>query len=405
MKNKLFLILAVLLLLVYRAEAIGITPGRTTFNFEPNLRKTVQFSVINSEHKDMGVLITVRGDLKQYITLNEAYSEFTSKEESKSFSYEISLPDKFDNPGLYEGEIVAVEVPNNFSEKGTFVWVSLAVISQLHVYVPYPGKFLEASVDIVPGEEIVFFVPVVSRGKLDIVSAKGVIDIYSGDKRVKTLETQETEVKSLERKELFVRWKPDIAPGTYKAKASVFYDNQVAYAEKEFNVGELALSLLDVYVKDFQLGGIAKFNALVENKWSQELKDAFLEVLVYNNEDEVMADFKSQTYNIPALSKAEMVAFWDTAGVKAGMYDGKVILNFGKMIERPVKLQITQDEIIVVGATGRVITKEKGKFSTQNLLIGAVIVLIGVNIVWFVIIRRLTRKKEAKKQRGVEKVK
>lgn len=384
------------------AAALGITPGRTTINFEPGLKKEISFSVINSEHKDMAVLLTVRGELNQSVVLNEVYTEFSSREETKTLTYEISLPENFEKPGLHEAEIVALELPKDFRTKGTFVGATLAVISQVHVYAPYPGKYLETEVNIIPGEETTFFVPVISRGKLDIASVKAIVDVSSGNEKIATLETGETDLKSLERKELFAKWKSTVPPGSYKAKVSVFYDNQVAYAEKEFTLGELALSLLDVYVKDFQLGGIAKFTALVENTWGKKLEDVFLNIVVYNQEGEVMADVKSATYALPALSKSEMVAYWDTAGVKEGTYDGKILLNYGKITERPVKIKVSSDEILIIGTTGKVITKGGGRLSVQNLLIGAVFFLIAVNIAWFVVIRRMLKKKEAKRERGVE---
>ncbi len=397
------MVLGILFFLLFsEVDALGITPGRTTMNFEPHLKKEISFSVINSEHKEMAVLFTVRGELNQSIALHEVYAEFSSREESKSFSYLVELPERFEKPGLHEGEIVVLEFPKEFRSRGTFVGATLAVIHQVHVYVPYPGKYVEVDVNIIPGEETLFFIPVISRGKLDIGSVKAIVDIYSGDVKVATLESDETSIKSLERKELFAKWKG--SPGSYKAKVSVFYDNEVVYAEKEFSVGELVLELLEIYVKDFQLGGIAKFNALVENKWGQELKDVYLQIVVYNKENEVMADFKSANYAIPGLSKAEMVAYWDTVGVREGNYDGKIILNYGKLLERPVKIQVGQDEILIIGATGRVITREKGRFSVQNLLIGAVVVLIVVNIIWFVVIRRMLRRKERKKEKGVEHV-
>lgn len=387
-------------LIIQNVSALGITPGRTTINFEPGLSQDVSFSIVNTEHKDMGVVFTVRGELAQYITLNKAFEEFSSGEESKSFTYSVNLPQSFDKPGLYEGEIVALELPSNFKEQGTFVGATVAVISQLHVYVPYPNKYVEAEINVIDsGNEINFIIPVVNRGKLDIVNAKAIIDIYTVlNEKVATFETQSISLASLERSDLFAQWIPNVNPGRYLAVATIIYDNERTVVQKEFNVGELILEILEVNVRDFRLGEIAKFNALIENKWSESLKDVYLNILVYNNEGEIMADFKSPTYNLEALSKSEMVAYWDTGGVHEGTYDGKLSLKYGeKSIDRTVQLRISEDSLEVVGLTGKVVVRGAGgKLNVNNLLLVAVGVLIVANIIWFVIIKKVLKKRKGK---------
>lgn len=154
------------------------------------------------------------------------------------------------------------------------------------------------------------------------------------------------------------------------------------------------LEILEVNVNNFQLGEIAKFEALVENKWSSDLKEVFLNILVYNNDNEIMADFKSPTYDIPGLSQSQMIAYWDTAGVKAGTYDGKLILKYGeKSTDKNVEMKISDDSIEIVGLTGRVIVKGKGGFNINNILIILVVFLIIVNIIWFAIVKRMLKKK------------
>ncbi len=399
--NKLFLlpIIALLLLIIFlkTISAIGITPGRTTINFEPGLNKEVSFSVINSEHKDMSVVFTIRGDLADYIALDQAYAEFSSEEELKSFSYTIKLPQKFEKPGKYEAEIMVLEMPKDIEMEGATVGATVGVVTQLYIYVPYPNKYAEAEVNVVEsGGKTIFLIPVINRGKLDIVNAKATIDIYSGtEEKVATIESGSESILSLERKELVAEWERDVNPGRYKAVVTLRYDNEVTTILKEFNVGEMFLEILEIIVRDFQLGEIAKFNALVENKWSSDLKEVYLNILVYNNEGETMADFKSPTYDISGLSKSEMVAYWDTGGVHKGTYDGKLILKYGeKSTDRNIQMKITDNSIEVVGLTGHVIVKGGGTFSLQNILIIAVVFLIIVNIVWFVIIKKIMKRKK-----------
>ena len=398
MKRILIFILVSLLIVltIQNVSAIGITPGRTTINFEPGLHKEVPFSIINSENKDMSVVFTVKGDLAESITLNQAYAEFLSSEDSKSFTYVVDLPQAIEKPGLYEVEIVALEMPKDIKEKGTFVGATVSVATQLHIYVPYPDKYLEAEINVVESEgKEIFFIPVVNRGKLDIVSAKAIIDIYTSlNEKVATVESNTDSLLSLERKELTAEWEFNVAPGRYLAKVTVIYDNEVFEVEKEFNVGEKFLEILEINIRDFELGGIAKFDALVENKWSSDLKEIYLNIIVYNYDGEIMADFKSPNSDIGALSKSEIVAYWDTAGVHEGTYDGKIILKYGeKSTERNIQMKITENSIEVIGLTGQVVVVKKGTFNINNILIILVIFLILANIFWFVVIKRMRKGK------------
>ncbi|HIH63312.1 MAG: hypothetical protein QT05_C0015G0003 [archaeon GW2011_AR13] len=397
MGNK-YLILGLLVILIMQnISAIGITPGRTTIDFEPNLQREIAFTVINSENKDMMVVFMVRGNLSEYITLSQNHAEFTKDEISKSFTYSINLPSKISTPGKHEVEIVALEIPTDTKEKGSFVGATVAVISQLHIYVPYPNKYAEASINILESEDKkIFRIPVINRGKLDIANLRAIIDIYNGlGEKITSLETETETLNSLQMKELAAEWDTNVNPGKYSAIISVIYDNQVITLEKEFKVGEKVLEILEININDFELGGIAKFNALVENKWSEELKDVYLNIIIYNNEGEVMADFNSLNYNIGSQSKSEMIAYWDTVGVEKGTYDGKIFLKYGtESTEKEVQMKITENSIEVIGLTGHVVVKKAGTFNLNNILLILVIFLILVNVVWFVIVKNLLKKKK-----------
>jgi hypothetical protein len=108
-----------------------------------------------------------------------------------------------------------------------------------------------------------------------------------------------------------------------------------------------------------------------------------------------MADFKSPTYDIGGLSKIEMVAYWDTAGVHEGKYDGKLMLRYGeKSTERNIEMKISQNNIEVVGFTGHVVRGESKGFNLQNILLIAVAVLIIANIAWFLMIRKILKRRK-----------
>ena len=83
----------------------------------------------------------------------------------------------------------------------------------------------------------------------------------------------------MQRKELVAEWLPDVNPGKYLAIATIRYDDQVLTIEKEFNVGQMLLEIKELKVNNFALGEIAKFEALVENRWSEQLEDIYLTLI------------------------------------------------------------------------------------------------------------------------------
>ncbi|MEM0465642.1 MAG: hypothetical protein QXW97_03000 [Candidatus Pacearchaeota archaeon] len=387
-----------LLFLLPDISSIGITPGRTTINYEKGYNKNSTFSILNSEHKNMKVLLTVQGELNKSITLYDALVEFLPSDESKQFTFNLKI-DKDLEPGLHTAEIVALEVPDLAGGK-SYVGATVAVISQIHVYVPYPGKYVDADLNLLDGEQngtSTFIIPVVNRGKIGIGEVRAIIDIYSPlNEKVASIETDYRSLDAGQRTELSAKWFVNVSAGNYLAKFTVFYDGESRSFEKQISIGKQILSIESILVNNFHLGEIAKLQILVENRWSQELKDVYANLLVYNKENQVMADVKSSQEIIPALSKKELIAYWDTVGVDVGEYNGKLMVKYGeKSTDKNLILKIKEDslDIIGVGFAIRPNISNKG-MSLTFILIVLIVILILVNLAWFVFFKRMTSKKK-----------
>ncbi|MBU1135889.1 MAG: hypothetical protein KJ559_00045 [Nanoarchaeota archaeon] len=391
-----------IVLLLQNVSGLGITPGRTTIDFKDGLEKEVEFSVLNNEHKNMQVLLMVQGELNQSVELFDNLVDFMPSEESKQFKYKIKLSSEISkNPGLHTAEIVAFEIPKQ-TEEGTYVGATLAVISQIYVYVPCPGKCIDAELNVLDAEQnstITFIVPIINRGKLGIGDARALIDIYTGlNEKIGTIETDSLPIESGARTELSARWFADVNSGNYIAKVSVFYDGESKSFEKQFSIGKNMLSIESILVNEFNLGEIAKLRILIENKWNKELKDVFANLVVFNHENQVMADIKSATENIPSLSKTELVAYWDTIGVEEGEYDGKLIVKYEKKsADKNLLLKISENNLDITGV-GYAIKGNQGKgIDLTMILLIIVIILLVVNLSWFVFFRRIMARKNKQK--------
>lgn len=391
-KKIYFMFVLIFMLIIPCVMGLGITPARTTVNFEPNLEKEVSFSVINSEAKDLNLVVSVQGELAEYVSLSETSFSMSSTQDSKEVLYNVNLPSEL-SPGLHTAEIMVLQSPESKDLSETYIEATLAVITQLYIYVPYPGKYAEADLSVFNLDDgnVQFVIPVISRGEFDLTSVKANIDIFTSlNEKVATINTNEIEILSKERKEVTALWDTtNINAGPYRVVATLIYDEQTLKLERNFNVGKKRLSIESIEVNDFTLGDIAKFEILVKNEWGENMSDVYVQMLVRNN-GEFIGDFKSPNYEIESLDKILMTAFWDTKGVKAGTYDSSLLLHYDLLIdEQDLQLEVNENSINIIGL-GYVISERGSVFDENRLLtylIIGVILLILINIGWFFVLR------------------
>lgn len=397
MNNKLIVgIVALFIVLSVNVWAIGITPGKTTLDFAPNSQQDVTFKVLNNEKKDMDVLLYIgEGDLSNIVTLYDNIVSFKAEETEKEFRYTVNFPSNIETPGDHEIQVVALEIPKGTSGNN-FVGATAAVATILKIRVPYPGKYAKIELtasDAKVGEEMTFVVPVWNLGTEDIINAQASIDILGPtNEKIITLTTEKKGFKSKNKGELVAKWEADVNPGKYFAVATLTYDGKTARAEKIFALGDLFIDIVDINVKDFNLGEVAKFNILVENKWNEIVTNVVPEIIISDKNGNEVASFKGAGVNVDSLSKAELNAYWDTEGVNEGTYDGKAVLYYeGKTTEKQLKTDVSLNGIKVsfLGQTAQAV--RGGGIGRNSILVTLVILLIIINIGWFIYIKRMKR--------------
>jgi len=399
MKGKLLLVVISIVMLVIITNfvgAIGITPGRTTMDFSPNVQSldsSAQFTVVNTDAKDMNVAFTIEGELKDYITLDSEVVSFSKDEKQKSFSYRVQLSENAGlDPGLHTADIVVVELPEDIDNPGMVVKATVSVVTQLYVFVLYPGKHLEASLDIVDKDgKVYFYIPLISRGNETINSVSGEIIIYENGKKVENFATNDVSLEASEKKELTSVW-TDPGEGNYKAVAEIDYDGQKETIEKEFSIGE-DLGVIGVSVDNFLLGDIAKIKILVQNKLERVVKEVFANLEVFDSDLNEIEDLNSEHYEIPAKSNKEMVVYWDTEKLQEGIYDSELRIDYDEdFINKKFKIEVSENSMEFKGV-GFVISEQgSGRpkfFSFLYIIIGA---LVLINLGWLVWCLRNKRK-------------
>jgi len=400
MNNKTILWVFVLLISVYIVSAIGVSPGRTTINFKPNLEQDVEFTIFNNENKDMNVVFYVEGELNSSVVLYESIAEFSSRDASKKFKYKVKLPNEIKKPGAHDINIVAREVPISKAGGATSVGATAAVVTQLRILAPYPGKFLEASIRVSEtdlGKPVTFIIPINHLGTETIVRAEGIVDIIGPtNEKIDTIKTEVVSIEPGKSIQLKAVWDSSkVKAGKYLAKLSVAYDGDVANAETVFSLGGVLIDVLDVYVKDFKLGQIARFNVLVENKYSEDINDVFASLDILNEKGDLVTSIKSANEAIKSGAKEELTIFWDTAGVKEGTYDATLKIHYlDKVTEKQLKAIVGLNSIKIdfVGATARAISVESG-LKNNSIMMFVIFVLVIVNVAWFVYFKRRDKKR------------
>ncbi|MDD5086166.1 MAG: hypothetical protein PHV16_00250 [Candidatus Nanoarchaeia archaeon] len=349
MKIKIILIFILIALFANQTYALGIAPSHYDVVFQPNLEKNVQLKIINNVGKDVDVVIYAEGELSEYITINNPSVSISKDEEFKIVSYNLKLPQNFENKGVLEANIIAREIPKG-SKGETSVSANLAVVSKLRVNVPYKGKYAEIKLFVTnfkQNEQSNFAVEVRNLGTEDIIEAYAIINIYDpSNNKVATVTSNKVSINSKEKDILIANWVPNVNSGNYRAVATLMYDNLNTQDEKPFTVGTLSLDILSITVDSFTLGGIAKFDIIVENNWNENIPNVFAETSVKDEKGKTYTQFKTASVDIPSFNSQELNAYWDTAKVIPGSYKLNVELNYlGRKTEKIFDIMVDYDKI------------------------------------------------------------
>ena len=394
MIKKLFLLIVLVILLTSGVFALGVTPGRTTLNFEPGIEKEFSFSIINSESKDIGLSIVIDGDLSKYVTLSESDFEMSAEETDKKINCKINLPFSLE-PGRHSAKIFVLE--KGVAAGGKInIGAVVGVITELVIFVPYPGKYLEVGINTIGPDEdggITFVLPVVNRGSEDIASATATLDIIDAKgEKFATINTNEVSVPNSERRELTGKLNQEIPIGRYNISISIYFDGNFLKFEKVLVVGEPLLELKEIRVSDFKLGGIAKFEMIVENMWNEQIIGAYAKIKMYNTNGEVLAEFSSPAQNILPGEQAVLSSYWDSLGVQKNIYDAALFLNYEqKTSEKRFKIDVQENQISIIGVSYVISKGDSNMIKFEGiilLLVSAIVILTIINALWFLLIRK-----------------
>lgn len=392
MNKKIILLAIVIILVIPNVLSLGVTPGKITIDFEPNLETTISLTVLNNDQKDFTTLALVEGDMKDYVTLEKTRLDFTKEDGSKTLSYKVKLPGSLDKPGTHQTLIKIRETKEKEENGPITIGTSLEVISLLLINVPYQGKYLKTEMFVSEGgagEETVFVISAENIGEENIDSIVSQIDIYNADgEKITTLTTDEKSINTRNKRELVTRWVAE-KPGRYKAKATINYDGKTTSLEKDFVIGGFLLKLHDITVKNFKLGGVAKFQILVENIGNVLIKEAYTNMNLQDEKGKTVMDVESNRKDVKPDEQKELEAYWETENVEKGEYYGSVTLKYEDKtkttkIRTTVKDDSIETQLLTTGMAIAPTTKPKSSSAITILII----ILIAINVGWLVYFKK-----------------
>ena len=385
MRFRVSLVLAALLFAA-GAMGLGIAPG----DVELKPGESSAFFIVNNENKDMDVILYAQGPLADRLMLSTNLVRLKSTDDTGQVTVTAAAELK---PGRHLIELVAMEVPEAGAGE-TVIAARQAVISKVTILVPYPGKYAEAEL-VIPKkgehEQLDFVVKVRNVGG-EAITAQARIDVFSPtNDLLASLMTDQKEVSAGGMREIVARYQNGLPVGKYYARATVSYGGQEIVLEETFEVGSMVVSIQGIFVRQFRLGQIAKFDILVESSWNEPIAGIFADMEIRDRYGKQLTRFKTAEKNLPAMGKDVLEAYWDTGNAEAGTYSAKVTLHFlGNNVEKAITLQVREDGIdIDLMPTMRAV--ETAPSARDSYIVVLVALSILVNIALFIIFARRKR--------------
>lgn len=326
MKKIIAFVLIVLFLPV--VSALGIAPAQREFAFKSEPQR-YDVKIINNEKNDMRVILSVEGVLAPQITFDQTDITFTEDEEQKVVGYTVLLPQNLE-PGLNKGKIIAEETVPNVRFGESSVAAKLKVVSLLTVSVPYPEKFVEAVLDVVPREDILDVkVHVSNKGTQEVTKLSASFGLFDEETKIISATGAAKVLPTGAVDDLVATFKTnELKPGIYQAAATIGYDDNSVKLIKEFQLGKITVLIHD-FSTFFVQNKVNKFDVDIESVWNKEIKNAYVQVYIFQNGEEVTS-FKGVSFDLAPYESKRTTLYFNTAGLELGDYTAVVTFNYDK---------------------------------------------------------------------------
>ena len=323
-----------LLLAFPEVFAISLTPPLTEMAYAPDAVYGCYFKVRNTEDTPLNVVTFSRGAMNDSIWFG--YEELTLEPHVwKEIPCTITLP-----PTLKPGDHVTVA---GVVEKSTEVGglsARAGIGQQIIVRVPYPGKYLEGSLDAPDtkaSEDVLFSFTLTNRGTEEVDRATGTLEVFDDVKmQLASLTTESAQgIRPEEKAVLTARWPTSNQRlGIYSATGRVGYDGlKTEEFEQEFRIGDILVIVPHVEAATVNRGDIAEIKISMESSWNREIRDLFAEASIRQGDREI-ARIRTPLFDLAPWEKKTITAYWTTSETEAGTYQVDADVHYAGRIAR-----------------------------------------------------------------------
>jgi hypothetical protein len=393
-RNILIIISIITLLSVstINVYALGIAPSKRIIDYNTN-EQTITSRVINNNAQNLAVQISVSGELAKYVTIDNPILYIDSSEPEKEFTYTLRLPEGL-MPGVYELRILISEFRGNLNSSNS-VGGLLAVTQQLIINVDYTGLYAEGNISVLSttsNDPIIATLNFNNKGTETIQSLTGTINIK--DIQGKNIITRNLAEKNNILPKEIIQLDESIQlenPGAYIAEYDINYDGQSMTIIKGFTSGDYEIKVINTNVQNFRLGTTAKFNIDLLNSWNAPIDNVYGEITISDMNNTLIGTTNITKVRI-SPAKDSVVAYWDTANIRAGEYLLKVNLRVGdKVITQEYKSIITENTIQIESTSAK-----KGLSGSQYYIITSATLILWATILILLLLKNVKKQKPYK---------
>jgi len=403
------LLVTIISMLSSQALGFGVGPSRKYINFEPGQTIEDEILIINDGAQDFKAAVYAQGDLASYFKIEEPLIDVASGEATKAVKYKLEFPAESPEPGEHTLEVVVRQFPaDSDSDEGTVINTNMALISQLIVKVPYPGKYAQGKLFISGSDDLEtptrFTMMLYNFGTEDIENARMKVEVFGPTwEKIAEVESNSESLESKQEVKLEALWDPEVNKGTYRAVITVYYDDKQFKVEQNFDVGTFVIGVEDISVDKFTLGDVAKFDILLYNSWNTVLEDVYVEIVIEDSSGNVMTEFKTAAESIESRTEELFEAYWYTEGVAPGVYKVKLFVHYAdKLVQKEYDFEVNTNSITLFsGSGGAVMVGDEEKPDSNKVLIAimmmVIVLLLVMNVLWFFFLAKKLKNRGSKR--------
>lgn len=378
-----FVIIALIFLMLNQiAMALGISPAKKVMDFAPNKEETITFNLINNENRDLRVFVEISGELAEYIQIPNNIVTIKKDEKSRGLDLEIILPENVERPGLIESTVKVSRI--SAAEQGAIQISTMPSIkAKLQLRVPYPSKYIESMLvvdkDDKEDKKVRFVMPIFNYGVEDIENARAFLKIFDNENNLmRDLETESTSIDSGSQAKLSSNWQAETI-GSYYATADIDYDGKSLELNERFIVGAPFVNITKIFVNNFRLGDIAKFDIYLKSDWNDKI-NVYADALIFKD-DKTHLSSRIEPIDLLAGKEGIVNLYWETKNIAEGDYDLNLTIKYelGES-KHNVKIMVNEDSITTSLTPERIVS---GRDIIIYLTV-AIVILIVVNVLWYI---------------------